>query len=670
MLFHRWIRCSAAFLAAVALEAQVYSPKVLHAGQVDASSVAALVQGIYARAGARTDREKAEAIWRFFLTDGRFVEPGFWYHIAGWAYEEPKGEVLDAVKLLNSYGFGLCYHIAPLLEAAFEAGGFRDARVWFLTGHSVAEVFYGGRYHYYDSDMMGYNCLGRQKPPGCVIASVRDLEEDGSIITGKLLSPSKADPELVADPWYPADLRAKAMNGLADLFTTKNDNYLFPFQRYSAGHTMDFVLRPGERMIRYFEPERDDLYYLPYAYDDGRWQEFPREVPRWNIQTEDGPKSQKDRRRWATGRIEYRPSVAGAGESAVFEVASPYVILGAQFIVTGALSKPGATWTLDTSTDGGHTWVNAGTMAAPFTGSWRAEPKTIVWSPHGRLTAVSGAYQYLLRLSAVGGVSLGETVRGLRIITRFQLNPRTLPVVEPGLNEFVYRPARPRLRYEAPIDLSRWKLFAARTSGVRYVLEDGQGMLIPADKGPAELVFEVSLPDGGEMSGFYAGGRFLEIEGGLAPDKLTAEVRKTAIDPNPAGRTPQASIEWSAEADGGYRRLWQYRRDPRWLDGEPVDRLLRWPEVDREVKGLPQGTRKVYVRYRFDGMALDDIRLAAISTDRRVSGKLLVTHVWDENGRTKHYTAQLDPTGGEQHYTIRARPGAVVRNRAIIFECR
>ena len=65
---------------------------------------------------------RAEAIWRFFLTDGRFVPPGFWYHIAGWAYEEPMGEVLDPVKLMNSYGFGLCYQIAPVLEAGLESG--------------------------------------------------------------------------------------------------------------------------------------------------------------------------------------------------------------------------------------------------------------------------------------------------------------------------------------------------------------------------------------------------------------------------------------------------------------------------------------------------------------------------------------------------------------------
>src|ERR1700683_1955725 len=154
-------RIALVLLMAAVSHAQVYSPRISAKGQIDSWDLATLIRGIYDHAHAATPREKAEAIWRFFLTDGRFVKPGFWYHIAGWAYEEPMGEVLDPLKLLNSYGFGLCYHIAPVLEAVWKAGGFADARVWFLTGHTVAEVYYDGAYHYYDSDMMGYNTIGR-----------------------------------------------------------------------------------------------------------------------------------------------------------------------------------------------------------------------------------------------------------------------------------------------------------------------------------------------------------------------------------------------------------------------------------------------------------------------------------------------------------------------------
>jgi len=166
-------------LVACGAAAQVYSPKVLVKDQPDASDLRLLTQGIYRQAGAHTPRERAEAIWRFFLTDGRFVKPGFWYHIAGWAYEEPMGEVLDATKLLNSYGFGLCYQVAPVLEAVWRAGGFEDARVWFLTGHTVAEVFYDGGYHHYDSDMLGYNTIGRGPAKQSPVASLPEVQAAG-----------------------------------------------------------------------------------------------------------------------------------------------------------------------------------------------------------------------------------------------------------------------------------------------------------------------------------------------------------------------------------------------------------------------------------------------------------------------------------------------------------
>src|SRR4051794_8604011 len=197
-------------MMAVAAEAQVYSPKVLRKGQPDPTDLRQLATGIYSQAEARTPRERAEAIWRYFLTDGRFVKPGFWYHIAGWAYEEPMGEVLDPLKLINSYGFGLCYQIAPVLEAVYKAGGFEDARVWFLTGHTVTEVFYEGTYHYFDSDMMGYNPVGagpvRERP----VASVHQIEQDGGIMLSKLKGPKQVDSTTVDDLWYPADVREGA----------------------------------------------------------------------------------------------------------------------------------------------------------------------------------------------------------------------------------------------------------------------------------------------------------------------------------------------------------------------------------------------------------------------------------------------------------------------------
>jgi hypothetical protein len=689
--------------ATAGLKAQIYSPAVLHKGQVDTSNLAALARTIYKKAGAVTDREKAEAIWRFFLTDGRFVKPGFWYHIAGWAYEEPQGEVLDPLKLLNSYGFGLCYHIAPLLEAVWEAGGFPDARVWFLTGHTVTEVFYDGAYHYYDSDMMGYNTIGNGDPRHSPVASVHQIERNGDIILGKLTSPKEVNKSLVDYPWYPADLREAAIGGLAELFTTTSNNWLYPCKRYPQGHTMDFVLRPGERLIRYFEPGNGNLCYVPYKFVGGKWEEFPREFSRWNIRTVDGPKSQKDGRRWATGRIEYTPVLSdrtayypsfgvGFNENlhlpgktagahfltrekpdnpgrAVFEVRSPYVIIDANVVINASLKASGDSLVVETSTDNARTWQAAGALKGPYSGRWQTAPEVVAHSQHATHTAVSGSYGYLLRLSMLGpGPADAIAVDGITITTRFQLNPRTLPALEAGRNELLYRPGPAYERRVIPVRLERVEQEVLNATNVRHVEEDGQGYLMPRDGKTAEFIFELSAPGDSPLIGFDAGGRFLEIEDSLAPDKLTAEVRKTSVHSTTAASPPKASLSWSTSENGNYSLLWQYE-PPQWRDGQKIDRTLRWPEVDRNVRSLPSGTKKVYVRYRIQGIAIDDLRLAVLSPGSGNTGHLEITHVWRENGQRRTSVERIANPRSEHEYIVETGPASAISNEAVIFSC-
>jgi hypothetical protein len=645
-------------LAASSGTAQVYSPTVTKAGQVDATSLDSLTHGIYEQASAVTQRQKAEAIWRFFLTDGRFVKPGFWYHIAGWAYEEPKGEVLDPIKLLNSYGFGLCYHIAPLLEAVFEAGGFEDARVWFLTGHTVTEVYYDGAYHYFDSDMLGYNPIGagplKQRP----VASVRQIEQNGSIILSKLSGPKQVDSSTADYPWYPADVRANAIPDLAALFTTKQDNRVFPFTRYAQGHTMDFVLRPGERMIRYFRPANDRSYYLPWAYDGATWREFPQEIGAYNIKTINGPKSQKDSRLWGTGRIEYRPP-AITDSTAIIDMPCPYVIIGAAFTMNADLTATGSI-AIETSTDRGRTWTRAARLNGPHQGPWRAEPAIIAESANGKFTAVSGSYGYQFRIT-----SQHAAITNLFLSTDFQLNPRTLPTLTAGHNDFQFQAADAQ-RTELPIRADRYSSFAESTNNTEYVSQQGQGFVRNKKPGVGVVTFVIEAQD---LTGFDAGGRFLDLRDGLAPDKLTAEVRK--VEPWPAkGRpAPQASIAWSTTREGPWQTVWTYDAKPVWRDGDRIDRTLRWPEVQRRIRSLPAGTRRVYVRYTFDSMAMDDFRLAYVRSVPRTTSPLTITHVWKENGDERRHVESIASGEKRNSYRLEIPVGANVINEALIMEC-
>jgi hypothetical protein len=651
-------------LAGLCCRAQVYSPVVLKAGQPDATNLKALALGIYQQAHANTPREKAEAIWRFFLTDGRFVKPGFWYHIAGWAYEEPMGEVLDPIKLLNSYGFGLCYHIAPLLAAVYDAGGFEDSRVWFLTGHTVAEVYYDDGYHYFDSDMMGYNPVGSGPLKQRRVASVHDIERNGNIILGKMKGPKEVKPGSVDYPWYPADVRAEAIDGLAGLFTTTNDNRLYAFKRYPQGHTMDFVLRPGERMIRYFHPEPRRLYYLPYQFDGTTWREFPQEIAQYHIRTNDGPHSQKDSRTWATGRIEYRPRLQTRGSSAEFDMPCPYVIIDAQFTMSADLPSRDDNLSVATSIDGGRTWTDGSRLQGPFHGKWTALPATVVKSEHGAHTAVSGTYGYQVRIAKSGGGQFHNVM----LATRFELNPRTLPELTPGRNELRYR-ATGQDRTEIPVRADNLDRFASKIEHAHYSGANGQGYVINQHSEPGEITFALAAADGHELTGFDVGGRFLDLRDGLAPDKLTAEVRNVTPWPSRNAPAPAAWIAWSTKPDGPYRELWTYNPKLSWKDGQVIDRTLRWPEVDKHVDGLPTGTKKVYIRYTISGMAIDNFRLATINSRSQSSSPVRVTQLWKQNGVLKSHTEQIGAGVKDHPFSIAIPKGMNVENQAMIVEC-
>ena len=690
-------------LIAAPARAQVYSPKVLLSGQIDTSDLGSMVKGIFNTAHAVTPREKAEAIWRFFLTDGRFVKPGFWYHIAGWAYEEPAGEVLDPMKLVNSYGFGLCYQIAPLLESVYKAGGFEDARVWFLTGHTVTEVYFDGAYHYYDSDMLGHTSAGNGDPRSLPVASVSQIASDGNILLSKLKSPKEVDVAKVVQPWYPADLRAGAIGDLVSLFTSIEDNWLYAFNRAPQSHTMDFVLRPGERLVRYFQPESRELYYLPHRYDGENWAEFPQEVSEYNIRTEDGPGSQKDDRRWSTGRIEYSPILsdsatyyhgpggapdlnlrlpdpkssraylsrnrADSPAQATFEVRSAYVLIDARINLEAQLAEQGQSLLAEISVDGGLSWEEMARLTGPYHGNWEARPAARVRSSHGEMSAVSGKYQYLLRLTMTGpGPSEGIQFRDILMTSRFQLNPRTLPELVPGSNKFSYVPGSPQVRITLPVQVERLSAQALRAEAVQCVTERGQGILWPNGSKTAEIVYELSASDGSPISGFDAGARFLDIRDNLAPDKFTAETRPTVLGKG-SSRDPSASMSWSLSPDTGYQSLWEY--SPRYIpkDGLAIRQALLWPEVDRQVRSVPSGTRKIYIRYRLKDMGMDSPRLAAISPRESTPSSLEITHEWTIDGRTSRHVERIEDWRVAQGYVIQLPSDAKVVNRSVSLYC-
>jgi hypothetical protein len=145
----------------------------------------------------------------------------------------------------------------------------------------------------------------------------------------------------------------------------------------------------------------------------------------------------------------------------------------------------------------------------------------------------------------------------------------------------------------------------------------------------------------------------------LAPNKLTAETRHTDIT---TGDGP-ASLSWALSPKGPFHEIWRSPDRLSWRDGQPVDRLLRWPEVFRTFHDLPAGTKRVYVRLSSAGPAIDNVRLAIYVAGPQPSGHLKIVQKWREAGVRREHVEQVDGWAMQHVFTIRA--GGAVTNESI-----
>ena len=220
-----------------------------------------------------------------------------------------------------------------------------------------------------------------------------------------------------------------------------------------------------------------------------------------------------------------------------------------------------------------------------------------------------------------------------------------------------------------PVRSSHLNEYASKIENASYVAQDGQGYWVNDGDHAGEVIFEVG-PDDRDLTGFDVGGRFLDLTDGIAPNKFTAEIRH--VTPWPANRKGpgSASIAWSTSSEGPWKTLWTYDPKLTWLDGQPVKQVLRWPEVDRSVRDLPAGTEHIYVRYQFDGLAIDHFRLASIRPENpSATQHLKITQIWEENGAQREFHKDIPNANVAQAYQISIPEKADVTNVAFILDC-
>lgn len=190
----------------------VVNPWLRRADRPDTRSLKSLVDFIVRP--AMTDEEKAHRLWAFEIQNR--------FHAT-----TEDDEVNDVVKRFNCYGYTLCYNESINLSSLWRTAGLK-VRQGYPNGHSTAEVFYNGAWHFYDSDEDAICLLTDNK----TVAS---------------------EEQIVADHWLMKRTHIYGPLHDDDPMRDEGSAALFCYEGVRQGehpdqtsHRMDFTLRPGE----------------------------------------------------------------------------------------------------------------------------------------------------------------------------------------------------------------------------------------------------------------------------------------------------------------------------------------------------------------------------------------------------------------------------------------
>ena len=319
-----------------------------------------------------TEAEQARVIWEFARRHR--------YHTT-----TADDEVKDTVKMLNVYGYTLCWDEAYTVSNLWQKAGLKIRR-GVPHGHCTTEVCFDGKCHLLDSDEHLLYLLRDNR----TIASEEDLARDHDLVKrghayGILSSENRQTSE-----------------GAASLFVHTGPRC--GGRPFVGGHRMDIDLRPGESLV------------WEWA-DRGKYHGYGNRPPRLaNGRLLFAPRLDAGFTRWAANAVNLQPASEGlapvdpAAESAlVYRLAAPYVIVGGQVELEDG-------WILEISIDG-ESWsaVEDGALDPHF--------------PHDG----PPTYVYHLRLRGTG-----LPLRSLTIENDLQMAPLSLPALKAGDNEIRY----------------------------------------------------------------------------------------------------------------------------------------------------------------------------------------------------------------------------------------
>lgn len=545
-----------------------------------------------------------DGIWHGWPPNERAGEP------IGW------GDVSDPVKILNAYGWAICGQNAELLLGLYRAAGL-PARIRHIPGHNICEVFYDNRWHLLDADMRAWF-----RAPDGHIAGVDELTRNArSLIVD---NPNKSTPFNLPDrsPDDYATMYEKA-KGRADLFP--------PWA--TRGHTMDFMLRPGEILVR--SELHEGRFHLPKPWLETmrgplahEWKGIPRERfepfrtignGRWTYAPDLTDRSRDvELGLWSLqGLTQNAQGLKGPG-SAVFRIQSPYPFCGIPDLTHPAMAPSNGVW-LSLSGKGAVTAevTDAEGRFIPIVetqGGFALKPDIT--------PLLDARYGALIRLTLAPGAQLNAFAFDGYLMTA----PASLPRLTEGHNRMELKSGdkfgKRTVPWSVPVDFrSEAALRQALVRLTAGALQPGNRnrlRIAPTATNPAQAVFRFDAPASGRFAWAYA---------------------VATVPEGPTNAPPrQAEMAWSRDGES-----WTHVTKLA-ISATP----LQWDaSLDGEM--LPDAaTRTLWLR------VTSDTGLIALEFNGHLeappsSGDLHITHHWTENGVPCAFTAP----SGQVKYEIR-----------------
>ena len=168
-------------LATATRAGQIVAPRVTTDRSVDCHSLESIVADVCTP--TMSAQEKSIALYGF-------VRRMMFHYPQRSERLDPKDD-LDALRLLNTYGYSLCSQQAVVLVDLWRTAGIRSI-VWGMPGHATAQAQYDGAQHWFDP-LIGAYVFRRD---GRTVASLRDIGKDPTLLT-RAVAEHRASPAFV-----------------------------------------------------------------------------------------------------------------------------------------------------------------------------------------------------------------------------------------------------------------------------------------------------------------------------------------------------------------------------------------------------------------------------------------------------------------------------------------